>query len=116
MDPRDTEALRRPRRSSPEDHFRATAVMPADFDVLPAGILAPANAQGLHHRLLGGKSSRVALAAGTTARFTIRQLPRPEDPGAETVSMETIDGAQGALDTREIHAGPDDHPISKPHN
>jgi hypothetical protein len=93
------------RRLAVQSQRWRAALLADHLDVPPAHALAPAGAEHLHHRLLGGEAGGVALEAPASARFAVRLLGRGEDTVAEAAAVPALQRPPDAPDLAQV--GPD---------
>ena len=83
---------------------RRRAALPDDLHVTPPDTAAPARAEHLHHRFLGGEPCRVALEPAAPARLAVRLLALGEDARPEARSMRRAERPLDAGDLAEVDA------------
>jgi hypothetical protein len=87
-----------------EPERRRRAALPDHLYVTPADATAPARAEHLHHRFLGGEPRRVALEAPAPARFAVRLLGVGEDTRPEACPVRRAERPLDASDLAEVDA------------
>ena len=107
MPRRPASSAARPCRRSPGRRRASTH----HLDVVPADAVAPARAERLHRRLLGGETRGVALGARPAPRLAVACSAGREDPGAKAVAVRRGERAAHALDLAGVDADPDDHRV-----
>jgi hypothetical protein len=101
---RNTQPPRDRGRLAVEPERRRRAALPDDLHVTPPDAVAPARAEHLHHRFLGGEPRRVALEAPAPARFAVRLLSLGEDARPEARAMRRAERPLDAGDLAEVDA------------
>ena len=95
-------------RAAGESKGRGAHVVRRDFDVVPGEAVAPARAQRLEGRLLGGEARGVVLRRrGTAARVAVGALLLGEDALAQP--RRARERFTDAADFDNVYADGDDH-------